>query len=178
MPRPAPIPKIAESSPTVRDIADDAGVNVALISRCFDSKEGLFEACLTAAVEDLREITGELALSQIPEAIARQAVGSTADGQSKEILLLLLRSSGDERADRIRAYVLRSFAERLAAVAGWRADGPDVDRLLLSAQVVTAVGIGIVVLRSLPGLEPLASAGTDDLAVPLGELVDVLLSAR
>src|SRR5687768_16792368 len=32
---------------TVRDIADDAGVNVALISRYFTSKEGLFEACLT-----------------------------------------------------------------------------------------------------------------------------------
>ena len=38
---------------TVRDIADDAGVNVALISRYFDSKEGLFEACLAAAVDEL-----------------------------------------------------------------------------------------------------------------------------
>ncbi|GAA3163585.1 TetR family transcriptional regulator [Nonomuraea salmonea] len=41
---------------TVRDITDDAGVNVALVNRYFQSKEGLFEACLEAASEELRRI--------------------------------------------------------------------------------------------------------------------------
>ncbi len=36
---------------TVREIADDAGVNVSLISRYFSSKEGLFEACLLGAAD-------------------------------------------------------------------------------------------------------------------------------
>src|SRR4051794_36587391 len=45
---------------TVRDIADDAGVNVALISRYFESKEGLFEVCLTTAVDDLRRAAGNV----------------------------------------------------------------------------------------------------------------------
>jgi AcrR family transcriptional regulator len=161
---------------TVRDLADDVGVNVALISRYFESKEGLFEACLAAAVEDLRRSTGDLPLSQVPEAIARQAVGATADGQPNQILLLLLRSSGDERADQIRAEVMRTFGERLASVAGWRPGDPDGDQLLLRAQVVMSVSIGIVLLRSFTSLEPLASASQQDLVGPLGELVDALLS--
>ena len=39
------------ASTTVRQVADDAGVNVSLISRYFSSKEGLFEACLRSAAE-------------------------------------------------------------------------------------------------------------------------------
>src|SRR4051794_14153604 len=58
---------------TVRDIADDAGVNVALINRYFTSKEGLFEACLVGAVDDLdRTVAADLTLEQITHAMARQ----------------------------------------------------------------------------------------------------------
>ncbi len=160
---------------TVRDIAEEAGVNVALISRYFDSKEGLFEACLTAAVDDLRESTGEVPLDQIPEAIARQAAGVGAGGPPNQVLLLL-RSSGDERADRIRLGILRSFAERLASVAGWRPGAPDADRLLLRAEMVLAASIGVALLRSTTGLQPLASAGEDELVGPLRDLVHAVLA--
>src|SRR6266568_1912295 len=34
---------------TLRDVAADAGVNIALIKRYFDSKEGLFKAALASA---------------------------------------------------------------------------------------------------------------------------------
>src|SRR5690348_5267904 len=54
---------------TVRDIADDAGVNVALISRYFQSKEGLFEACLTSAVDDMKRAAGTATLAEVPERI-------------------------------------------------------------------------------------------------------------
>src|SRR3954467_2700576 len=53
---------------TVRDIAEDAGVNVALTSRYFTSKEGLFEACLSTAGEELRRSTGDVGLDQLPAA--------------------------------------------------------------------------------------------------------------
>src|SRR5690242_3532128 len=58
---------------TVRDIADDAGVNVALISRYFSSKEGLFEQCLTSAIDELRQVTGDVPLDRIAESIALQS---------------------------------------------------------------------------------------------------------
>src|SRR6187401_3364537 len=38
---------------TVRHIAADVGVNVALINRYFDSKEGLFEACMMRTSDEL-----------------------------------------------------------------------------------------------------------------------------
>ncbi len=38
---------------TVRQIAADAGVNVALINRYFESKEGLFEACMMRTSDEL-----------------------------------------------------------------------------------------------------------------------------
>jgi len=162
---------------TVRDIADDAGVNVALISRYFESKEGLFAACLTDAVDKFRSTAGTEKLSEIPAAIARQAAGSTAAKDPGRLtLLLLLRSSGDERAEQTRLGFLRTFSERLASAAGWQAEDPDGDKLLLRAQVVLAASIGIAVLRSYPGLEPLTSATETDLVGPLQDMVNGLLT--
>jgi AcrR family transcriptional regulator len=159
---------------TVRDIADDAGVNVALISRYFDSKEGLFAACLTAAVEEMREVTGDAARDQIAEKIAEQVTGSGTEGRPHETLLLLLRSSGDERADEIRLAVLQGYGERLAATAGWQPGTPDDDALILRAQLVLCASIGMALLRT-AGLQPLATAGEEDLIPPLRDLVDGLL---
>jgi AcrR family transcriptional regulator len=160
---------------TVRDIADDAGVNVALINRYFTSKEGLFEACLTGVADDLgRTVADDVPLARIPLTIARQVAGSDV-GEYPSRLLLLLRSSGDERADQIRLGVLRSFAERLAALAGGRPGDPDGDRLVLNAQIVLAASFGIVLFRASAALEPLASVGEQELTEPLKRLIDALL---
>ncbi|MFI7541949.1 TetR family transcriptional regulator [Actinoplanes sp. NPDC049599] len=156
---------------TVRDIADEAGVNVALINRYFTSKEGLFKACLTGAVDELgRAVSADVTLDRVPHAIARQLAGPHA-GKHPSQLLLLLRSSGDERADQIRLGILRSFAERLAATAGRAGD----DRLLLRAQIALSAALGIALLRSTAAMEPLASAGEQDLVGPLEDLINGLL---
>jgi AcrR family transcriptional regulator len=127
---------------TVRDIATDAGVNVALINRYFTSKEGLFEACLAGVGDELgREATEDVTLERIPHDIAARLAGPHA-AQYRNQLLLLLRSSGDERAERIRVDILRTFADRL---------------------------------RSSTALEPLASAGQEDLAGPLRDMFTALL---
>jgi AcrR family transcriptional regulator len=159
---------------TVREIADDAGVNVALISRYFRSKEGLFEACLTSSVDEIRRTTGDGPPSRTTEAIARQIAGPCTSGLPHH-LLLLLRSSGDEGADRIRLGLLRSYGERLAVAAD---SPPGDDRMLLRAQVVLAAAAGIALLRTRSGLEPLASATEEDLVPPLRDLIDALLTAR
>jgi AcrR family transcriptional regulator len=161
---------------TVRDIADEAGVNVALISRYFASKEGLFEACLVGAVDELgRTVAEDVTLEQVPHTIARQLAGPRTSNHPN-LILLLLRSSSDERADQIRLGILRSFAERLASAAGWRRDDPDGDRLILNAQIALAATFGIAILRSSTALEPLASAGEQDLVGPLHNLIDALLA--
>lgn len=160
------------ASTTVRDIADDAGVNVALINRYFGSKEGLFEACLVNLVEETRQEPNALP-ERFADSIAGVIAGSKGDKGHREFLPLLLRRSGDERIDQLRVNFLRYYTERMAAAAGWRKDSGD-DRLLLRAQLVLAATIGAVVFRS-AGLEPLKSVEEADLAGPLRDLVDALL---
>lgn len=157
---------------TVRDIADDAGVNVALISRYFKSKEGLFEACLTSSVDEIRRTTGDTPLSRTPEAIAGQIAGPCTESLPQH-LILLLRSSGDETADRIRLDLLRSYSRRLAEAAGWTEDD---ETMLLRAQIVLAATTGIALMRTKSGLEPLASATAEDLVPPLRDLIGALLT--
>jgi AcrR family transcriptional regulator len=161
---------------TVRDVADDVGVNVALISRYFGSKEGLFEACIVATVRALSESAQEVtAVGQVAEAISRNLTGPAQAEGLPQALLLLLRSSGDERAEELRGGVLRAYGERLAAAAGWAPGQHDGDALLLRAQLVLATAVGIAVLRSSGRLEPLASASREELSRPLEELVDSIL---
>jgi AcrR family transcriptional regulator len=161
---------------TVRDIATDAGVNVALINRYFTSKEGLFEACLAGVGDELgREATEDVTLERIPHDIAARLAGPHA-AQYRNQLLLLLRSSGDERAERIRAAILHSFADRLATAAGWHPGDTDAAGRMLRAQITLASAIGIALLRSSTAtLEPLASAGQEELAGPLRDMFTALL---
>ena len=163
---------------TVRQIAEDAGVNVALINRYFESKEGLFETCLTSAAGALAESAEDVAgLAQLAEAIADRVIVATPQGDLANALMLLLRSSGDERAEHVRVHMLRAFGEMLARVAGWVPGRSDGDELLLRAQLVLASAIGIVALRS-SGLEPMASVNSDQLSIPMRELVSVVLGGR
>ncbi|MFB9185934.1 TetR/AcrR family transcriptional regulator [Dactylosporangium sucinum] len=150
----------------LRDVAEDARVNVALVSRYFESKEGLFAACLTKAGDELRRSPGDASLETAPAAIAAQIVGRALPERPYQ-LLLLLRSSGDERAEQIRLGVLRGYSERLAAAAG-------EPHRLLEAQVVLAATAGLVLLRK-SGLEPLGTATEDDLAGPLRDMIEALL---
>ncbi|GAA2016964.1 TetR family transcriptional regulator [Nakamurella flavida] len=107
-------------STTVRDISEEAGVNVALIARYFGSKEGLFEACLTGVADDLgNSVPPDTTLAQVPALLAARVGGSRGAPASTQ-LVLLLRTSGDERAEEIRRDILLTFARRLAGIAGWR----------------------------------------------------------
>ncbi|WP_198416922.1 TetR/AcrR family transcriptional regulator [Cryobacterium sp. MDB2-33-2] len=160
---------------TVRDIATDAGVNVALINRYFTSKEGLFEACLTRAVEELDRPVPESDTVELMLQTMLRHLAELPGGEHPLGLLLLLRSSGDESAERIRRNTFRHFAERLAAAAGWRPDDAETEHLMLRAQIALSVAFGIVLLRTTSGLEALSSASAGDLAGPLGDVFAALL---
>ena len=156
---------------TVRDIADDAGVNVALINRYFTSKEGLFEACLGSAVADLSKGTDNLTLDEIATRMVRRITGPTDDNKIQESLLMLLRTSGDTRIDEMRRVVLEGVSRKLAAAGGAEVDDP----VLLRAQVVLATAIGISVLRSSFKLMPLAAADEHELLGPVTDVINAML---
>jgi AcrR family transcriptional regulator len=160
---------------TVRDIAADAEVNVALINRYFTSKEGLFEACLVHTVEELDPAGREPpTFACMLQNLVKQVV-SLPSGEHQQ-LLLLLRSSGDEQAHRIRRSTLHSYAERMARIVGWEPGNANSEELMLNAQIAVATAFGIVMLRSSAGIEPLASATEEDLAFPLHQVFATLLS--
>jgi len=160
---------------TVREIADDAGVNVALISRYFTSKEGLFEACLTSAVSEISNDAGTQSRDELAASIAHRIAGSAGEPQTHEALLLMLRSSGDERVDNLRGAFLRSLSEQLAAAATGRNGPQHDDQLLLRAQIIVATSLGLVLLRSSAAVLPMAAATEADLVAPLSEILDALL---
>ncbi|BCY08306.1 TetR family transcriptional regulator [Actinoplanes sp. L3-i22] len=149
----------------IRDIAADAGVNVALIARYFGNKEGLFRACLAGSADELeRTVTDEVALQQLPAVMARH-LSDARDGQYQTRIMMLLRSSGDPRAEEIRIGTLHSFAERLARLSG--ADE-------LDAQFVLAAMLGLTILRS-AGVEPLAAAEESELTPRVERLISAML---
>jgi AcrR family transcriptional regulator len=162
------------SSTTLREIADEAGVNVALIGRYFNSKEGLFAACLSQAVSEYRSSENPTS-SRVPDVIAVMIAGFRSGGIRSDVLLLLLRSCSDEAAERIRLGFLQSFTERLATAGGWYPEHPDSQQLLLRAQMVLATSIGVAMLRENTPLGPLCSATVNDLVQPIRDLFNALL---
>lgn len=160
----------------VRDIAADAAVNVALINRYFQSKEGLFEACLTRAVQTIdRPAETKLSFEEMIGTLVDQ-IAAPLSGEQPLELLLLLRSSGDEDADRIRRHTVEDYTKRLAMIVGWKPDDASTDQILLRAQVALSAAFGIVILRSSTGLEPMTSASEEDLGAPLTEIITCLLA--
>ena len=160
---------------TVRDIATDAGVNVALINRYFTSKEGLFEACLNRTVKELGDRdTDASTVDQIVTVMLEQLLDSPADDRPLQ-LLLLLRSTGEPEVDEIRRRTLRDFSERMARAAGWSPEDARTEELVLRAQLVLAVAFGMLLLRASTALEPLRSATDVDLRGPITDAVTALL---
>ncbi|ROQ38693.1 TetR family transcriptional regulator [Frondihabitans sp. PhB188] len=160
---------------TVRDIATDAGVNVALINRYFGSKEGLFAACLNRTVEQMEPpAESQTTFDQMVASLVAR-VADQSGGVKPLELLLLIRSSGDEKADEIRRATLTRYTESMAAIAGWKRDDPATEALLLRAQIAMATGFGIVLWRASTELGPLASASAADLSGPVGDVVTALL---
>ncbi|WP_307834493.1 TetR/AcrR family transcriptional regulator [Paractinoplanes lichenicola] len=162
---------------TVRDIADGAGVNVALINRYFASKEGLFEACLTSAVTDLKQDADRSSSpADIAATMAHRIAGSADDPRVHEALLLLVRSSGDERTDEMRRSLLHSISRRLATATNPSVREPD-DAAVLRAQILLGAVLGTTMLRASIAVPPLSTAGEEQIADALSDLVKALLPA-
>ncbi|GAA4735529.1 TetR/AcrR family transcriptional regulator [Phytohabitans rumicis] len=160
---------------TLRDVAADVGVNLALIKRYFDSKEGLFKAALAATPRTLGG-AGEPPQDRaaLAEALSRQLSGHAWSEFAEHPVLMLLRVSGDERVDSLRRQALHDFSQQVLAASGTPPERDDDERLL-RAELVVALGVGVAVLRSTVGLRPLRDATAEDLTGPLHEVIDALL---
>lgn len=162
---------------TLRDVAADVGVNLALIKRYFDSKEGLFKAALASAPRFLgrgEEFPQDRA--GLAEALSHQLSAGAWPEFGEHPVLMLLRNSGDERVDALRRQALGEYSRQVLEASGGGGAAGEDDERLLRAELLVALGVGVAVVRSTVGLQPLRDATSDELAGPLREIVEALLA--
>ncbi|GAA2266828.1 TetR/AcrR family transcriptional regulator [Streptomyces amakusaensis] len=137
---------------TVREIAERAGANQALLFRYFGSKQGLLtEVVAQGGLERLRATPpGELF-----EASLRSMLTGSATGAADRSLEVYLRSvgRGEEEAGTLRE-LGQEYQSALATLSGAE-DGA------LRADLAMAWLLGIGLMRTVVAREPLASADPD-----------------
>jgi AcrR family transcriptional regulator len=159
---------------TMRQVAADAGVDPALVHYFFGSKAGLF-----AAVVEYPFNPGELVERLLADGgvddLGPRLLGALLDlwdGQESTPMLAVIRSaSGHEQA----AAALREFVSR--EVVGRVARAIDADRPELRATLCGSQIVGLVMVRYVVGLEPLASARRDELVAWIGPTLQRYLTA-
>jgi AcrR family transcriptional regulator len=150
---------------SMRGIARAAGVDAALLHHYFGSKQQLFLAALEFPVDP--ELIAQMILtgdrSRAGERIIRFALTLWEDPPVRERLLAILRTAAtnEQVAALFRDFVERELVARLAAALGDARAGLRVE--LVMSQIV-----GLAMARYVFRVEPLASAGTEEMVALLG----------
>ena len=154
----------------LRDIADEAKVDVALISRYFGGKEGLFRAVVRH--DDKPDIFREpKSVDELPEFLARLVVeDADEDLQMRmEMFIIMLRSASSPKAGEIiRDLVHLDVLGPLSELIGG-------DQGELRATMLLAILMGVGVLRTImmvDGFDP-----SDDDVAECGERFRCLFAA-
>jgi AcrR family transcriptional regulator len=145
----------------MRDVAADAGVDVALVTYHFGSKDGLFAAALEMPVPMATLMADVLEHGEIDdfgERFLRRVLEVWDDEQTGGALVALVRSamSHPPAAQQLREFVQSELLARIAA----QLDTPDADRraALFGSQL-----IGLMLYRHVLRVEPVASMAPEEL---------------
>jgi AcrR family transcriptional regulator len=134
---------------TVREIAARAGVNQALLFRYFGSKDTLFYTAMTSKGQELLATTSP---EQLVVRMLQRLLASDARKPDQHPIYAILRSSAHERTSAALWEKLgAAYGQTLASLTAAQ-DGE------LRADLVLAWIMGIGLLRSVMGKQPLASA--------------------
>jgi AcrR family transcriptional regulator len=148
-------------SVSMRSIAQEAGVDVALISYHFGSKKGLFGAALALAANPAELLTRELEgpLNSLPERIVRTVLAAWENPETgaplRAVIVAAVRDPDVARLFRemLEREMIARIADRIGGADGTR-------RAAMAASLIT----GMVIGRYILGFEPLASMAPDELA--------------
>ncbi|CAM5243349.1 MULTISPECIES: TetR/AcrR family transcriptional regulator [Streptomyces] len=152
---------------TVREIAERAGANQALLFRYFGSKQGLLtEVVAQGGLEQFRATAPE----ELFETALRSMLTSSAAGTADRSLEVYLRSigRGDDASGTLRELGER-YQRALAELSGAK-DGA------LRADLAMAWLLGIGLMRTVVAREPLASADPDTVCRLVVDTLDHLWS--
>lgn len=159
---------------SVRSIGKAAGVDAALVHHYFGTKEQVFAAAIEVSFGPALELPDALAggTDGMGERVARFMLGVWEDPVTREPLLAIVRSAvTNERA----AVVFRDLVGRkvMARVAGeLEVEDPEFRVQLAAAQLV-----GIIMLRYVVRVEPIASAAPGNLVALVAPTLQRYLTA-
>lgn len=161
---------------TVRRIAAEAGVDVAMVYYFFGSKEGLFGAAvLTGPQHPLYQLHALLdeGTDQVGHRLVRRFVERWDEGGAFEPLLTLWRSAAIQPMARkvLHDALAGPLAERVASEFG-------VGDAELRVELVASHLMGLAFARYQLRIEPVASTPVDDLVAFVGPTVERYLTDR
>jgi AcrR family transcriptional regulator len=159
---------------TVRGIAADAGVDVAMVYYFFGNKEGLFNAAVLNVPEHpLHQLAGMLdeSIDEIGPRLVRRFIERWDAGDTFEPLLTVWRSAADQPLAKklLHDTLAGPVAERVAAEFG-------VDDAVLRVELVASHLMGLAFARYQLRIEPIASTSVDDLVAWIGPTVQRYLT--
>jgi AcrR family transcriptional regulator len=162
-------------SVTMRSIAVAAGVDVALVSYYFGSKQGLFSAAMSLPTNPAALVAEELKgdLNTLAERMLRTML-SVWDNAESGAPLRTLAAAATTDADLnrvVREAVAREIVDRFAKRLG----GPGASQ---RAATVTTQMAGLVFARYLLQLEPIASMSVDDVVRRLAPSIQLVITPR
>jgi AcrR family transcriptional regulator len=153
---------------SVRAIARDAGVDPALVHHYFGNKENVFVAAMQLPFSPAERMPAVLAGDPdgLSERLARLFLGLWAQPDFRTPMLGMIRSAftGEQGATMLREFVGTALLARVGQGLG----GVDP----LRVQVAAAQMVGVVILRYVVRLEPLASASEDEIVALIAPTLD------
>jgi AcrR family transcriptional regulator len=157
---------------TMRSIAADAGVDVALVSYYFGSKQGVFSAAMALPVNPADAIAATLAGGDedLAGRLLRMAIALWNDpATGSPLRAIAAGATSDPDLQRlVREFVEREIIGRIAVRIG----GPAATE---RAAIFAATISGLLFSRHLLGVEPIASMDADELARRLGPSLQLAL---
>ena len=151
---------------TIRGVAREAGVDPALIHHYFGNKRQLFVDAMDLPVNPAAMIEGLLE-SIDPEHLGQQMIHSMLNvwdnEENRAPLVAIVRTamSDDQAATMVREFATTEILGRIVKAA--RGDNQDLRATLLASQV-----FGLLIMRYIIKLEPLASADAATVAAAIG----------
>ncbi|WP_371782188.1 TetR/AcrR family transcriptional regulator [Streptosporangium subroseum] len=143
---------------TIRGIARQAGVDPALVHHYFTSKEGMFVAAMELPINPANVIPTILAgpREEIGERLVRFILTMTADAEARQPVLALVRTAmtNERMVVMIREFMTQALLNRVAEI---------LEIPPLRMQVAFAQMFGVVLMRYVVELEPLASIDIEEL---------------
>jgi AcrR family transcriptional regulator len=151
----------------VRGIAREAGVDPALVHHYFGTKEQVFVAAMELPFDPAERLPAVLAGDPdgVGERLVRLFLAVWEEPGFRAPMLGMLRSAltGEQGAAMLREFVGSAMLGRVAAAVG------QTDPLRVQAAVAQLVGV--VMLRHVIGIEPIASASTEDVVALVAPVV-------